>query len=325
MPAACARAEAGVPRKLACCFTLFCEDAMPDHVTRRRFSSLLLSLTLLAAGALGTGCASDHGSSGARPVAERGDWARKVMRAYDPHQKFASIKTLRFDFVIRDQNYNEASRAKHLWDRTSGNWRYEADATQFANTTFFDESSETWKKASLKLPAGTLVANVNIQTRTGHVYVNGREQPATLLKYVFDRIDNDRKWLLLPVELGPPTKVQYVNTETKDGKTTANLAVTTPEAAGSSKRDLWIVAVDAEGKIAHTGIKSPGSFLALVGVWDMDQSLSGVTFCTHRFLGERTIVYESLGTPALDEHAFEGAQPKLVTSHPSPVPVLKGE
>jgi hypothetical protein len=299
-------------------------QSMPSPVSRLR--SLLLAAFMLATLPFWVGCASTDGGSTGPQTTDGNAWVRRVTRAYDPEGRFAAAKLLRFDYVIRDENYNEVSRAKHLWDRESGDYRYEADASQFAASTFFDDASQTWKKANLKLPAGALVAIVDMKTRQGKVYINGKAQPETLLNYVLDRIDNDGKWLLLPFSLAPPTKVTYVNDEIKNGKMLVNLAVVTPDAAGSSKHDLWIVTVDAHGRIDHTGIKSPGSFLALVGVWDMDQAVDRVSFSTHRFLGERTIVYESLALPAsVDASAFTSVSPVLVSQAPSPVPPLKKE
>ena len=285
----------------------------------RLLRAVLLSLTF-ASMPMWFGCASMGEAATTNQPSDAGEWVRRVTNAYDSGGQFASLRVLRFDYVLRDQNYNELTRARHLWDRNTGDYRYEADASQFAATTFFDESSLTWKKGNLKLPAGSLVAILNMKSRAGKVFINGKEQSPTLVKYAFDRVDNDAKWLLLPLQLTPPTRTLYVNTEKKDGKVGVNLAVSTPDAPGSSRHDLWIVTVDPQGKIQHTGIRSPGSFLALVGVWDMDQAVGGVTFCTHRFLGEKTIVYESLGAPAsADAGAFSAVSPMLVSPTPSPL------
>lgn len=279
------------------------------------FTMLTVVALFVLAGCTSTGT-TNQGDSLSR---DSGEWIRKVTQVYDAQGRFASLRAIRFDYVIRDQNYNELSRVRHLWDRVTGDYRYEADASQFAANTFFDEPSLTWKKVNLKLPAGALVAIVNVKTRQGKAYINGKEQPASLIKYVLDRVDNDSKWLTLPLQLSPPTKTQFVNTETRDGVLGVNLAVTTPDAQGSSKHDLWILTVNTKGEVLHTGIKSPGSFLALVGVWDMTQVVEGVTFITHRYLGERTIVYESIASsPAVDPAAFTATAPMLVTQTPTP-------
>lgn len=109
------------------------------------------------------------------------------------------MRYLRFDWVV-ERGGTEAVRARHLWDRSTGNYRVE------------------WKNREGK----AILALFNTGTKTGQVWVDGAAAPeaekAALLERAYGRFINDSYWLLMPSKMSDPgVHVQHAGTATVDG------------------------------------------------------------------------------------------------------------
>jgi len=287
-------------------------------MTKRSWMSswpgLSVAAVVLGSATLGlTGCARATAPSAAFTQVQTDEGRlllERVRKAYDPEGKLAAVTTLRFDYVLRDSTGVALARARHLWDRTTGAYRYEVDATEFSGLTFFDQNAGAWKPMAVKLPAGTLVAVVNLKTRTGSVTINGEAQPASVLALVLDRIDNDTKWLLLPLE----TEAEAVCGLVRDDLDLPDprVRLLTPQAAGSSRFDQWTLTIGQDGRVLRTVLTGPGAGAPVEAVWEREEAVAGVRFVTRRALADRTIVFDGLATTTkLDAAGWESTEPQL--------------
>ena len=112
-----------------------------------------------------------------------------------------SLRYLRFDWVV-ERGGTEAVRARHLWDRSTGDYRVE------------------WKNRE----GHAIIALFNVGTKAGHVWVDGTPAPeadhAALLERAYGRFINDSYWLLMPSKLNDPgVHVESQGTAAVDGRT----------------------------------------------------------------------------------------------------------
>ena len=111
-----------------------------------------------------------------------------AMRIYEAHggpDAWASVPYLRFDFGFGSGDEKQV-RARHLWDRQSGDYRVEW--TQGADSAY--------------------VVLFNVNSRDGQAYLNGDAVDTTrnkpLLEQAYRRFINDTYWLLMPLKLLDP-------------------------------------------------------------------------------------------------------------------------
>jgi hypothetical protein len=210
------------------------------------------------------------------------------------------VRYLRFDFVVRKGGVKKAE-FRHLLDRVTGAYRYEADAATFAGVPFLDAETSSWRPIGLDLPEGRLVALGNRRDRTGRVWIAGREQPLELAERVRQRIDNDAWWLILPQSLSAPNlKVHSDGPTTVEGLGEAiRLNLTFEPGAGDTPGDVYRIFVDP-GSLAvlRTEIDLQNRDLTVKADWSEEIVLRGVRFYRERRLPDRTLAFENLDLPA---------------------------
>lgn len=145
-------------------------------------------------------------AAGSRPArSEPQADAAPVMHAMESAQggstAWQGMRYLRFDWVV-ERGGTEAARARHLWDRTTGNYRVE------------------WKNRD----GHSLTALFNIGTKSGRVWVDGAPaaaaDSAALVARAYGRFINDTYWLLMPSKLGDPgVHVEHAGTADVNGRT----------------------------------------------------------------------------------------------------------
>ena len=235
-------------------------------------------------------------------------------KAYDPHvskdvssrisqaygvDRWQYIRLLRFDMVVRRDGHPNI-RTRHLWDRSTNNYRYEADATQFANMPIFNKKSEIWEPMPINLPAGNLIALVNRRTRKGQVYINGRPvKDEQLLDHVFQRIDNDTFMLMMPIDLAQAdTRGQTYPVEHSDGTFGEVYRFHYPPKAGSTPNDLWALYYDPQTMHIHQSKIKPQYSVAIKAAdWTQNVTIHGVTFCLKRTFPDKKVSFEGLTIP----------------------------
>ncbi|MGH9862952.1 MAG: hypothetical protein ACRD35_05955 [Candidatus Acidiferrales bacterium] len=132
------------------------------------------------------------GRAQAPPTAGQAPADARAMAAVDEMMKamggpggWEQTRYLRFDWVVEREG-KQVAYVKHLWDRYQGRYRVEW------------ESKEGKKMAAL----------FNVNTRTGHVWVNGQpaspEEEKKYLDTAYGRFINDSYWLLMPWKLKDP-------------------------------------------------------------------------------------------------------------------------
>lgn len=155
---------------------------------------LLLAAALFLTGGLVVGCGGGSSSSSASPeftdtltVDSKADSvAVRLLEAHGANA-FASAPYLRFNFGVETPQ-GEQVVARHLWDRSTGEYRVE------------------WASG----PDSNYVALVNVrevqnQMPTGTVYLNGRELTGEAAQRArqraYGRFINDTYWLLAPLKV----------------------------------------------------------------------------------------------------------------------------
>lgn len=107
--------------------------------------------------------------------------AYKLVAAHGGFDAWPAVRYLRFDFGFETPD-TVGIRARHLWDRQTGDCRVE----WFAG------------------PDTTYTALLNVNTRDGAVFVNGMPAAAAreaLLEAAYSRFVNDTYWLLAPLKV----------------------------------------------------------------------------------------------------------------------------
>lgn len=123
-----------------------------------------------------------------------------MMDAMGGPAAWEKARYLRFDWVV-ERDGKEVAHVKHLWDRYDGRTRVE------------------WETRDHK----KVVALFNINTKTGHVHVDGHaaegEELQKYLEQAYGRYINDGYWLLMPWKLKDPgVKLEYVSQTEMEGK-----------------------------------------------------------------------------------------------------------
>jgi hypothetical protein len=239
--------------------------------------------------------------AGVAAVAASTTWGPKIAEAHGA-KAFGSdrVRYLRFDFVVRKDG-EEKARFRHLLDRSTGDYRYEADAAKFANVPFFDEETRSWRPIGLKLPAGRLVAIGNRWSDTGRVWIDGKEQARSLATRVRQRVDNDSWWLVLPLELGASglRMKSGGEVELEGGGKAHRLTLTFASDAGDTPGDVYRLFVDpGTHRMIRTEIDLQNRDVTVRARWKDEVVLRGVTFYRRRILPDRTLALEDLALPS---------------------------
>lgn len=237
----------------------------------------------------GCGAGSGHASSA--------EIVRQVYAAYGGDQ-FQDVRYLRFDMLV-SENGQGAGRFAHLWDRSTGDYRYETDAQVFASLPFLDDQAQAWQPIGLALPPGKLVALVNRRTGLGQVSIDGRPQDSELVRRVLQRIDHDTFWLLLPLELpAARTRGRPHEVELGQGEAVVSYRYQYPSDAGSTPDDLWAIYVDPHNHRIYRSIVRPQRTKGVISAdWRGHQIIHGMTFSLKRVMGTKTILYQGLTMP----------------------------
>ncbi|MBT8402026.1 MAG: hypothetical protein KJO98_16240 [Rhodothermia bacterium] len=114
-------------------------------------------------------------------VSKADSLAHHLVAAHGGLVAWPAVRYLRFDFGFETPD-TTAVRARHLWDRQTGDYRLEWFAG--ADTTY--------------------TALFNVNTRDGVVFVNGNPAAAAreaLLETAYSRFVNDTYWLLAPLKV----------------------------------------------------------------------------------------------------------------------------
>ena len=214
------------------------------------------------------------------------------------YRQWQSVRYLRFDLVVRVDG-KEAARFKHLWDRSTGRYRYEADSATFAKIPFFNELSGKWEPIGLRLPKGRLVGVVNRNTGNGAVYIDHQLQDSILIPRILERIDNDTFLLLMPLELGqaiPQGEAQ--RTPMRDGRAVMSIRLAFPQGAGITPYDRWMMIFEPKNqRILRTKVQPQRTNQVIAANWRGHTTINGITFSLERILKDKTITFESLTMP----------------------------
>jgi hypothetical protein len=264
----------------------------------------VLSIGLGLSGWMG-GCAASQ-----RPVALEGDQPvmEQIARAYG-RDYWQAVETVHFYLAARE-NGVEVARFSHLWDRRTGDYRYEADASAFAAAPMLDDATGTWQPIALELPAGRLVALVNLESGQGEVYIDGQPQDPKLVRRVIERIQNDLFILLQPLEIDDAAKDgKLYDIRLKDGTPARVYRFHYAESAGITGEDQWAVFYDpATLHVLATKVKPQNQTRVVTMKWGRHAEINGVTFSLERVMGDKSITFEGLTMP--------GALPREVFTDP---------
>ncbi|MEX0775353.1 MAG: hypothetical protein WD042_06515 [Phycisphaeraceae bacterium] len=221
-------------------------------------------------------------------------WHNPVPDAYGGLKRWNAVRFFRFDLVVRDGDGKELHRARHLWDKRTGDYRYEADAGAFAALPFADEEMHIWRPIDLELPPGALVALVNRATGEGRIYIDGQEQPATLVPRVLQRIDHDSFWLLLPFQ------TQGANLEGQIDRARGDkvLKLQYPVRPGQQGQDAWLLQLARDSwRITRTQLHPRNSYRHVIAEWSGEKKVGGLTFATIRKLDDGSLTFEHIALP----------------------------
>ncbi len=252
-------------------------------------SDLATAIGGVAVMALAWGCATQGQGQRAASVPQQ------ISQAYGV-EALGNVRVLRFDFVVRKEG-REVARFKHLWDRETGECRYEADALVFAKAPFFDDSTKKWQPINLELSDGVLVGLVNRNTRQGSVFIGGVEQEdGTLVRRVLERVNNDMLWLMQPLELGGAGTAGETIAVSRDDGTAYNLyRFHYPGDAGATSGDYWALYFDPQTmKVYQSKVRKQNTGKFVAAKWQQEVEIKGVTFVLERVMEDTTLAIENL-------------------------------
>ena len=209
-----------------------------------------------------------------------------------------AVESMRFYMAARE-NGVEVARYSHVWDRRTGDYRYEADASVFAAAPMLDDKTGTWQPITLELPPGRLVALVNLKSGHGEVFIDGQPQGAQLVRRVIERIQNDLFILLQPLEVdGAARDGKLYDIRLKDGTLARVYRFHYAEGAGITGDDQWAVFYDpASLRILATKVKPQNQAGVVTMKWGRHAVINGVTFSLERVMGDKSITFEGLTMP----------------------------
>jgi hypothetical protein len=155
--------------------------------------------------------------------------ARRTLQAMGGEQAFATLRTLKFDFVV-ERSGKEVTRVHHIWDRWDGRYRVEGLNRDGKNTlTLF-----------------------NVQDRSvGRSWLEGKPLDGVALtralERAYGRFINDTYWLLMPAKMQDPgVNLASEGDAEKDGKTYDVVRVTFIEGVGLTPLDTYWAYVSKE-------------------------------------------------------------------------------
>jgi hypothetical protein len=179
----------------------------------------LASLALLAAVQVGPVAAAESDAR-ATKVADQ------VMKALGGKDAWDKTRYVRFDFGFEREG-KLVTRA-HTWDKWTGRYRLEGQNQQ--NEPF--------------------VVLMNVNTKEGQAWVNGRRQSGDeekkLLERAYGTWINDTYWLLMPYKLRDPGVTLAYDGEVKEGDATYDRIVLTFDNVGLTPKDKYWVWVNRD-------------------------------------------------------------------------------
>jgi len=218
----------------------------------------------------------------AKPLTvEESGWARTIADHYGARSWFRGrTRYLRFDVVVL-RDGRAPVRFREMLDRGTGDYRFEADATEFGDIVSMPD-----------LPAGRLVALGNREIRVGSAWIGQTLQPPEVVRAIRERLEYDSWWLTFPLDLGSP------DLHVEDfGPTPAgphHLLVRFPEGF----EDVYHLYVDpASFLILRTEIAFPEGG-AEIAAWHDPARMNGVMFQLRRRLADRTLKFENVALTA---------------------------
>lgn len=155
---------------------------------------LLIALFALALGIVGCDAESEQQQADAPEVKTKADSvAMRLVSGLGGLEAWAAVPHLRFNFGI-DRNGEEQVVARHLWNRQSGEYRLEWNASpDSAFVALFDV--DAFGEAAAKEAASD----------AGQVYLNGEAVDSTAnaqrMQEAHQRFVNDTYWLLAPLKV----------------------------------------------------------------------------------------------------------------------------
>jgi hypothetical protein len=247
--------------------------------------SLLLLLSLLAAT---SGLAAETRDPTAAAIAGR------TLEAMGGPKAFASLRTLKFDFVV-ERDGKEVARYQHVWDRWDGRYRVEGVNREGKHVlTLF---------------------NV-LKPGEGQSWLEGTALSGDELKKALDRaygrFINDTYWLLMPAKMQDPgVNLASEGEEEKDGKTYDVVRLTFNEGIGLTPKDTYWAYVSKESGLMErwemvlTGqeAKDRAAF-----VWSDWQPVGGVRLSLTKTAtsGSTVIRFDHVsGSASADDAAFK--------------------
>lgn len=171
---------------------------MPTVSTRPSIAARLLGAALAAL--VLASCAPAGSNPDAGTVEARGDaTAARVLEACGGDEAWRALPYLEFQFAI-ERNGVRTPVARHLWDRTSGDYRM------------------VWTQNDT-----AVVALFNVRSRAGRVFLNDSEADSSstpgFLASAYRRFINDTYWLLMPVKLLDPGVRRAFEADSSDAET----------------------------------------------------------------------------------------------------------
>lgn len=147
-------------------------------------------------------------------------------------EAWAALPYLGFEFAFEPRDGARRPGRRHLWNRQTGDYRLEW--TQGADSAY--------------------VALFNVNTRQGHVYLNGQPLPDSLQPALLERayagFINDTYWLLMPVKMLDPGVHRAYVADSSDA--TADVLHLSFGEVGLTPGDQYWVWVDrTSGRVTH--------------------------------------------------------------------------
>lgn len=155
--------------------------------------------------------------------------AARTLEAMGGERAFATLRTLRFDFVV-ERDGKEVARYHHIWDRWDGRYRLEGKNREGKNA----------------------LALFNVQKPgAGRSWLDGKElagdELAKALERAYGRFINDSYWLLMPAKMQDPgVSLASEGEAEKDGKAYDVVRLTFGEAVGLTPKDTYWAYVSKE-------------------------------------------------------------------------------
>lgn len=224
--------------------------------------------------------------------------AFSIEQAAGGRESYQSLETLRFDWAV-ERDSQEAFRARHLWDRTSGAYRVEYPIGEDSLLVAVFAANEF----DMDMPEGRAFINGVIADSVNH---------DEYLKSAYERFINDSYWLVMPFKLFDDGVDRTIAHDSSDADT--DVLRLRFENVGLTPGDQYWLRADSTGQILSWSftLESGGTgYFEFLEYAHVPTPAGSLFVSTRKQDGGRAILTEILPADSVSSDIFSDPHPRF--------------